>query len=175
MGSDTEGVLSFSFRKETPDHVLAAFSALAAPLAPGTPSLPPPAGTDPLFRMPTDFAQNDDEIDMLEEDPFPGEPWRHDWAGLFGASMGVVFVGLSRLIWSEMGFWTISARFSLKDDPDRMLRAIAWLGPHIEPNGSLPLLLGYLRNEYQVRPVLVWHQGDRVYGEDLRDDDDGVW
>jgi hypothetical protein len=68
--------------------------------------------------------------------------------------------------------WPISARFSLKDDPDRLLRVFGWLGPHIEPNDEQPLLLGHLRHEYQVRPILVWHQEHRVYGEDLNE---SVW
>jgi hypothetical protein len=175
MGSDTEGVLSFSFRKDTPDYVLAAFSALADPLPPGAPPLPAPVEADPLGRMATDYAQDEDELGMLELDPFPGEPWRHDWAGLLSASMGVAFVGHSRMLWSEMEFWTISARFSLKDDPDRLLKAFGWLGPHIERNSEEPLLLGYLRHEYQIHPILVWHQANRVYGEDLRDESDGIY
>lgn len=172
MGSFAEGVLSFALRKETPDRVLAAFSALALPLPPGAPELPPPVEPDPYFRMATDFAGDDEELAYLDPDPFPGEPWRHDWAGLLSASMGVMFVGLSRMFWTELDRWTIAARFSLKDDPDRLLRALGWLGPYIEPNGSDPQLLGYLRHEYQIRPILVWHQGDRIYGEDLRGEAD---
>jgi hypothetical protein len=69
--------------------------------------------------------------------------------------------------------WALSARFSLKDDPDRILRAIRRLGPYVEPaSGDRPLLLGYLRHEDQTRPLLVWHQGDRIYGEDLRSPDE---
>jgi hypothetical protein len=115
------------------------------------------------------YAQDEDELEMLDVDPYLGEPWRHNWADPLSWSMSVAFVGHSRLIWSEMKRWTLSARFSLKDDPDRILRAVKWLGPYIEPtNGDRPLLLGYLRHEYQTRPLLVWHHGDRLYGEDLR-------
>jgi hypothetical protein len=170
MGSFAEGILFFQFRRDTPDYVLAAFSALAGPVAPDAPSLPPPVEPDAYGNTPTDFAQNADEIGMFQEDPFPGEPWRHDWAGPLGGSMGAMFVGHSQLFW-EMERWTVSARFSLKDDPYRILRAIKWLGPYIEPNDSEdphdPLLLGYLRHEYQVRPILVWHRDQMLYGEDL--------
>jgi len=49
VGTFSEVVLGFSFRPDTPDHVLAAFSALAVPSGPdvdGTPApeLPPPVG-----------------------------------------------------------------------------------------------------------------------------------
>ena len=171
MGSFCEGVLSFSFRKDTPDYVLAAFSALAGPVSSKAPSLPTPVEPNEYGEIPTDFAQNADEIGMFGEEPFPGEPWRHDWAGPLGGSMGVMFVGHSELCWSEMKRWTLSARFSLKDDPDRILRAIEWLGPYIEPNGpDGPLLLGYLRHEYEVRPILIWHRDQMLYGEDLRNE-----
>jgi hypothetical protein len=175
MGSFCEGVLSFSFRKDTPDYVLAGFSALAGPVSPEAPSLPPPVEPDPYGLMPTDFLQGTDEDEWFSEDPFPGEPWRQDWSVL-GDSMGVMFVGHAQLFWSGMKRWTLSARFSLKDDPERILRAIEWLGPYIEPRNPddphVPLLLGYLRHEYQVRPILVWHRDQMLYGEDLRDEYD---
>jgi hypothetical protein len=167
MGEFCEGVLGFPFRTDTPDDVLAAFSALADPVSADAPVLPAPVEPDPYFRMPTDFAQDPSEAGMYDEDPYPGEPWRHDWAGAFGGSMGVMFVAHSRLVWSEMGLWTLSTRFSVKDEQHRVLRALTWLGPYIEPHGEEPLLLGYLRDEYQARPLLVWHQHTNVYGEDL--------
>jgi hypothetical protein len=166
MGSFCEGVLSFSFRKETPDHVMAAFAALADPAQ---------VESNPYGVLPTDYALDADELGWTEADPYPDEPWRHNWADPLSWSMGVSFVGHTRLFWSEMKRWTLSARFSLKDVPERILRALTWLGPYIEPtNGDQPLLLGYLRHEYETRPVLVWHQGNRIYGEDLRQPHDAA-
>jgi hypothetical protein len=169
MGEFCEGVLGFAFRTDTSDDVLAAFAALADSVPGDAPALPAPVEPDPYFRMPTDFAQNTSEAGIFDDDPFPGEPWRHDWAGVLGGSTGVMFVAHSRLVWSEMGRWTLSARFSVKDDANRVLRALMWLGPYIEPNGEQPLLLGYLRDEYQTRPLLIWHQHTQVLGEDLGD------
>ena len=97
MGSFTEVVLGFSFRPDTPQHVLAAFSALAVPtpegsFAPPAPVLPPPhqiEGDDGGWEPNAEFADP-------AQDP---EPWRHDWAGWFSQSMTVGVTPTAQMVW----------------------------------------------------------------------------
>jgi hypothetical protein len=48
--------------------------------------------------LPTDYAQDEDQLEMLDVDPYPGELWRHNWADPLSWSMAVRFVGHTRLI-----------------------------------------------------------------------------
>ncbi|HET9654888.1 MAG TPA: hypothetical protein VFP72_06015, partial [Kineosporiaceae bacterium] len=117
MGAFSEVVLSFSFRPDTPDHVLAAFSALKVPPGDGwysapAPPLPPPQHVEDDDWEPTN------ELHDPAEDP---EPWRHDWAGWVSNSMSVATTAHAQLAWSAAGRWVLSCRWVIKSWPDAIV------------------------------------------------------
>jgi len=78
MGSFSEIVLSFNFARETPDHVLAAFAALAtADSAEEASSLPVPV-VEAWDLWSPDWREMG--LPEGQGDPFENEPWKHDWA-----------------------------------------------------------------------------------------------
>src|SRR6476659_7288465 len=79
MGSFSKLVMAFKFRDDTPDEVLAAFSALERPLGPGAPFGPAPALPAPNVE-PVDIWEPDyEEAGWEDPDPLANEPWRHEW------------------------------------------------------------------------------------------------
>ena len=167
MGSFSEVVLGFSFRPDTPDYVLAAFSALAVPPPPGSsagtpPDLPPPH--DVNWLSDGDWEPTDELADPAA-DP---EPWRHDWAGWFRGSMSVSITPSAQMVWSEVNRWTVSCRWGIKSWPDAIIPALRWLGPYLVAFDQRPILLGYIQNGAEPRPTLVWltPAGD-IHGENL--------
>jgi hypothetical protein len=165
MGSFTDIVLGFSFRPDTPDHVLAAFSALAVPRqqepweAPAPP-LPPP------MVFPEDHWSHWEPTDEQADPAEDRQPWAHPWSDWLSLSMSIVTPASSQMIWSILGRWTVSCRWNIKSWPEAILPALLWLGPHLEGDERFPHLLGYML--YGRRPVLIWLDPDgTIRGEDL--------
>ncbi|MFL6100789.1 MAG: hypothetical protein ACJ71T_12635 [Actinomycetales bacterium] len=163
MGTFTEVVLGFSFRPETPDHVLSAFSALAVPstaqFGPPEPPLPSPHPINP-----------DDEWEPTDEWADPAldpAPWRHDWATWFSRSTSVSITPSAQLMWSKTGRWTLSCRWGIKSGPEEVFSALRWLGPYLEGFDQRPILLGYMDYGGAPRPVLVWLFQGQLSLEDL--------
>jgi hypothetical protein len=166
MGSFSQIVLGFEFQPDTPDHVLAAFSALTVPSGPDLYGNPPPPLPEPFDPDPERLAWSP-EIEAFDpaEDP---EPWRHGWAGWLSQSMGVQYTPASQMVWSQTGRWTVSCRWGMKWHWTSLLPWLAWLGPFLERYERVPRLLGYIEFEYDERPTLVWLTPDgRIVGEDL--------
>lgn len=169
MGSYSEIVLGFEFRPDTPDYVMSAFSALAAP-RPGewvegpVPELPPP------YRF-ENYGDADweptDELADPAEDP---EPWHHDWAGWFSNTLNVSTVPTAQLVWTRSGFWTLACRWGIKSHPLSVVPALRWLGPHLRAFHLRSVLLGYGQYDADPLPVLIWLTPDGdVKGQDLDD------
>lgn len=167
MGSFSEVVLGFSFREDTPEYVLAGFSALAVPPPPGS-----CAGTPPDLPPPHDINRlNDGDWEPTNELSDPAadpEPWRHDWAGWFRQSMSVSITPSAQMVWSEVGLWTVSCRWGIKSWPDAIIPALRWIGPYLVAFDQRPILLGYVQDDSEPRPTLVWltPAGD-ILGENL--------
>lgn len=151
MGTFSEVVLGFSFRSETPDYVLAAFSALAVPQPADSrypvPALPPP----PELPDDEDWEPTNEEYDP-QSDP---EPWKHDWAGWFSSSMSVSIEPSAQMVWS-ISRWTVTCRWGIKSYPEAIIPALTWLGPYLEAFDKRPILLGYIDCGSDERPTLVW-------------------
>ena len=167
MGSFSEVVLGFSFRADTPDHVLSAFSALAVAAPPYWHGRPPPALPAPV-KFPEDevdsWEPTDEEHDPAE-DP---QPWRHDWAGWMSGSAGASVVPTAQMVWSVTGCWTVSCRWGIKSWPDAIIPALRWLGPYLVGFDKRPILLGYIQYTSEPRPTLVWLTPEgTIEGEDL--------
>lgn len=163
MGTFSEVVLRFSFRPDTPDHVLAAFSALAVPhpepdYGPPAPPLPAPQVVDEH----DDWEPTDEEADPAE-DP---EPWRHDWAGWFSQSMSVAIVPSAQMVWN-CGRWTVTCRWGIESGPEAIVPALLWLGPYLQGHDLRPILLGYIEYGSEPRPTLIWLDDGRIEAEDL--------
>jgi hypothetical protein len=160
MGTFTEVVLQLTFRPDTPDHVLAAFSALAVSVPDDAPALPAPHPVDESWGSwePTD------EVSDPAADP---EPWMHDWPRWLSSSMTVSTTPHAQLTWSKTHRWVLSCRWGIKSWPEAVLPAVQWLGPHLEGSDHRPTLLGYMAYEGAARPTLVWLWRGRLALENL--------
>jgi hypothetical protein len=177
VGSFSEVVFSFNFRKDTPDAVLAAFSALAKPVPDDAswgpaPNLPPPV-VEPSEDWEPDYADEG----WPDPDPNEAEPWRHEWAPWLSVAMGIQTVPSAALVWSETKQWNFACRFSFQGLPERIYRFLSWLGPFIDDHGDpdRPRFVGHIHHEYAPRPHLLWCQNGRLTMEDLNPDDNWQW
>jgi hypothetical protein len=170
VGSFTYVVMSFDFRSDTPPEVLAAFSALAQPLPADAYWGPPTPLPDPVVE-PSEFWDPDWRESGIDEE-FPDEPWRHDWAGCLSQSASVGTVPYAALVWSESRLWNLSFRSSFKTWAEAVFAFLEWLGPFIYAfNEDYPKLLGYLDDDTEGRPRLLWFKDRRLTLEDLNTDE----
>ncbi|WP_182379720.1 hypothetical protein [Nocardioides sp. WS12] len=181
MGSFTEVCLSFDFVESAPEHVLAAFSALAEE-SPGAPDLPAPVVEgwelwEPDWRY----------AGFEERDPYEHEPWRHDWANAVSIEMSGGTTEHGVLAWTGSN-WNLDCRFSWKMGAEEASEALEWLAPFVEPRlgeyvagrndtGGYdwtpnPTLVGYALDEGLPRPFLFWMRDGRWELEDLNPDDE---
>jgi hypothetical protein len=165
MGSFTDGSLRFDFAPSTPDHVLAAFSALAVPSAAADPALPPPVveawpAWEPDWRE-AGWAEG-------QGDPFEHEPWRHDWASVVGGTDPTAMTPYGRLLPTWRGGWHLDCRFGWKCLPETVSEALSWVAPYVDTTPfEWPVLVGWAQHEYAPRPQLFWvHNGEWIV-EDL--------
>ncbi len=174
MGSFSEIALSFNFADQTPDHVLAAFSALATPNLPvGAPRLPLPV-VEAWEMWEPDWREAG--YPEGQGDPFEQEPWRHDWASWVSTAMGVQTTPHGHLAWSELGLWNLDCTFSWKTDPATASEALAWLAPHVHPEHTdRKVYVGHARFDYAPQPFLFWVDKGRWELEDLNPNDDWTW
>ena len=167
MGSYTEVVLQLTFTPDTPDHVLAAFSALAK-AAPGNPEAPELPAPHPVQDEDWGDWEPTDEVSDPAADP---EPWMHNWPLWLSTSMSVGTTPHAQLAWSAMGTWVLSCRWGIKSWPDAILPAFQWLGPFLEGWDRQPTLLGYMTG-IDPRPTLVWLWQGRISLENLTPEDE---
>lgn len=168
MGTFSEVVLGFSFKPETPDHVLAAFADLAVDSGPDVYGTPPPDLPEPIDVAEADEAHGWEPTDQSGDPARDPLPWRHDWAGWFSRSMSVAITPCAQLVWAETGQWTLSCRWAVKAEPAAIVPALRWLGPYLEAFEDRPILLGYIQSGGAPRPMLIWLTPDgRIEGEDL--------
>lgn len=171
MGSFSEAVLSFSFRADTPDEVLAAVSALEQPFARDWPARDPaPALPEPVSE-PVEGWIPDWRQAGGDPDPFESEPWRHDWAPWLGVDMSGGHVTSAALVWTGWR-WTLTCRFLFKGWAKLIYDFLEWFGPFIDTHEmERPLLIGYIEDEGEPRPYLLWANDRRLVMEDLNHSD----
>jgi hypothetical protein len=171
VGSFTDVVMSFDFRPDTPPEVLAAFSALALPLPPDAYWGPPPELADPVIES-SELWNPDWRESRFGEEAFPDEPWRHNWAPHLSGSASVGTVPHAALVWSQSKLWNLSFRTSFKTWADAVFAFLEWLGPFIYAfNEDYPLLIGYLNDDAEGRPRLLWFKDRELTLEDLNTDE----
>ncbi|WP_183099189.1 hypothetical protein [Nocardioides pelophilus] len=186
MGSFTEVCLSFDFAESTPDHVLAAFSALAT--GDESNGAPPTALPPPVVEAWEDFTPDWRDYLGPDANPYEHEPWRHDWARAVSYDMDASTTPHGLLNWSGYR-WHLDCRFSWKTDPLVASAALEWLAPFVEPRlGSFiaglkpgppaeydwkpnPTLVGYALYEGLPRPHLLWVKEGTWELEDLNPED----
>jgi hypothetical protein len=167
MGSFSEVVLGFHFRRDTPPEVLAAFAALAdgadALRTDAVPPLPEPVREPEDAWAPDQFYAGGGSLMEYET-----APWRHDWAAWLASSMSVAICPSAALQWSELERWHLSCRAGFKAGPDVVHACLRWLAPYIgdgfdaesatgsEQGQRRPLLVGYIKHEYLEQPNLLW-------------------
>jgi len=163
MGSFTEISMFFDFVESTPEHVLAAFSALATRNQPdGAPALPTPVAEFPMSWEP--------DWNEIGSDR---EPWRHSWATWVSHSMGSA-TPHARLVRSEAGkCWNLDCRFSWKTEPWAASEALAWLAPYVDPGWRRKVFVGHALYDGGPRPFLFWVEDGRWEMEDLNPE--GHW
>jgi hypothetical protein len=167
MGSFSEVVLGFSFREDTPDDVLAAVSGLEQTF-PGTNyGAPPPSLPEPV-REPVDGWIPDWRHAGPDRDPFEAEPWRHDWAPWLRVNMGGGSVTSAALVWTGYS-WNLTCRFVFKGWAEMIHEFLEWLGPFIVMTYGTerPELIGYINDQQELRPYLLWVRESRLVMEDL--------
>lgn len=170
MGSFTDVVMSFDFRPDTPPEVLAAFSAVAQPVSPDAYWGPPPPLPDPVVE-PSEIWDPDWRESGIDEE-FPEEPWRHDWASGLSQSASVDTVAHAALVWRAGSYWNLSFRTSFKTWAEAVFAFLEWLGPFIYAfNEDFPLLIGYLNDDTEGRPRLLWFKDRKLTLEDLNTDE----
>ena len=166
MGSFSEVVLSFDFREDTPVEVLAAVSGLEQ-------ALPDDAWWGPAPQLPAPVREpvegwSPDWREAGETDEFEDEPWRHDWAVWLGRSMSVSTVPSAALVWTQTKRWNLTCRCSFKSWAEAVFVFLEWLGPFIDSwPEDRPRLVGYIDDEEDPRPYLLWAQNRRLVMEDL--------
>jgi hypothetical protein len=157
MSSFTEISLSWMFRRrDTPDHVLAAFSSAHAPersaLRGG---LEPTALPEPVEEVSTGWDPADGIDPNALDDPYLDQPWRHDWGAALGFGSDVHTVARAGLVW-VWDCWTFSCRASWKTDERTAAQALAWIGPYIVAEGHEPTFIGTLQHESSPKPTLLY-------------------
>jgi hypothetical protein len=153
MGSYASGRLAIEFATSTPNHVLSAFSALAV-TGLGAPPLP-----EPVVEVWEYWQPEWREVGWAEGqgDPFPDEPWRHDWASELD---GV-------LRWTG-AHWELLCSFLWKTHPVAASEALAWLAPYVEAeHRPWRQLVGHAHHEYDPAPHLFWVKAGRWERQDL--------
>lgn len=148
--------MSLVLSEDAPCEVLAAFSRLADP----------PSATDGAAlsdrRAPSLPAPHADWYDdsVLWEDPDPSyRPWLFDWSSYLSAGHANMYIASAKFAtfaWTGYG-WLLSFRTTIKAYPRDLVRGFAWLGEYsLSPGDEQPLLVGYLKHEYEERPWLAW-------------------
>jgi len=172
MGSFSKVVMAFKFRDDTPDEVLAAFSALERPIGPGAPFDPAPALPSPNVEPVDHWEPDYEDRGWAEPDPLAGEPWRHEWAPEFGGILDADWPPSAVLDWRNG--WYFECRSEFKTDPDTVVSFLGWLGPFVDPGYQThrPILLGYVQHEYAARPWLLWWSDGELSLENLNADGD---
>jgi len=157
MSMFTELVIAFDFAPDVPAEVLAAFASVALD-GDDQPTL---EGLDP---------EHVDAWNPMDPDDDMGVPWSHDWGLLLGLGLCVYAVGENRasLRWTN-GRWHLTARCTWQTDQDTVIEATSWMAKFCCPlaEADHPQLLGYLRDEHEDRPVLIWHNGSEFDFEEL--------
>ncbi len=160
VGSYSDLYLHFTFRANTPEDVLAAFSPLVveSTRTPDAPTLPAPSPEpwpdwDPEYRTAYGIEPGDPEID-----PAAAEPWRHDWASHLGGKMSW---------WPWEQGWHYETLASFKTDQLTIHRFIDWLGPFVKSrHPSFPAFAGHIVIECAPRPFLLMGIQDELVLED---------
>jgi hypothetical protein len=150
MGSFSELVLAFDFSAETPDDVLAAFSALTRDVDRG----PAPALPEPVIEPQIDWVP---DPGYSAPDMYPDAPWRHDWATWLSRSVDVTVTPSAALCWAETGAWNLSCRCAFKSTGFEVHEFIRWISPYIGARyAGRAHLVGYINDENYDRPHLLW-------------------
>jgi hypothetical protein len=166
MGSFTEVFMSFDFRDGTSPEVLAAFSGLAQPLPENAWWGPAPELPEPVTEPQEGWSPDWREAGSWDE--FESEPWRHDWATWLSGSMSVSTVPSAALVWSELRRWNLTYRCSFKCWAQAVFTFLEWLGPFIEADQpDRPRFVGYLLDDGEPRPYLLWASDGSLQMEDL--------
>jgi len=150
MGSYTRGLLTIEFATSTPDHVLSAFSGLAV-TGRYAPALPPPV-TEVWDSWTPDWREAG--WPEGQGDPYPDEPWRHNWASELNGFLG----------WAD-GQWQLMCRFFWKTHPQVASDTLAWLAPFVAD--SRRQLVGFAHHEYDPAPHLFWVEDGRWDRQDM--------
>ena len=165
MSSFSSLVMAFGFRDDTPDGVLAAFSALERPSGHGAPFGPAPLLPEPVVETVKHWSPEAVVGWPIGMDPYGAEPWRHNWAPHLGGALSHEWPPTASLEWR--GQWFFQCRSSFQCGPTAVLKALTWLGPFIRPRGERHALLGYVEHEYATRPWLLWLREGQLSLENL--------
>jgi len=166
MGSFTELTLAFTFASDVPQEVLGAFSQWRTGAeAPELPALEETLDLD-------DFDPDDFVANWFGEGPPPVEslPLLHRaalWAYLMQWGENAYFPGTpgTALRWDQYGQrWTLTTRTLPKESGEWVQSMIAPLGElAVEGSPEQPRFVGYLIDEDNRRPVLIWSTGQQPF------------
>jgi hypothetical protein len=71
-------------------------------------------------------------------------------------------------MWTPTKRWNLTCRCAFKSSADVVFEFIEWVGPFIDSAmEDQPRLLGYIYDEEEPRPFLLWIRNRRLVMEDL--------
>ena len=175
VGSFTEIVLAFDFKPDAPAWVVGSF----APWRVGDEG---PALTFAGEAVPEERCWDLEEIEAHDDDydhvPRVSDLSQAERSALFRMSFEdmptAYFPGTSdtRLVWNEYGsHWELTTRHYRKSSATSFRKVIEPLAEFVCPRATVdhPAFVGYLKYEYDDRPLLVWHRGGSLFEfEDTR-------
>lgn len=175
VGSFTEIVMAFDFKPDTPDWVVGSF----APWRVGS-------GGPPLTfageAVPEERRWQLEEIEAHEDDddhvPRMSDLSQAELSAVFRMSFEdmptAYFPGTSdtKLVWNDHGWhWALTTRHYRQCGATSYRKVIEPLGEFVCPHASVdhPAFVGYLKYEYDDRPLFIWHRGGSLFEfEDTR-------
>jgi hypothetical protein len=171
MGSFTEFVLAFTFAPSTPNEIIGAFAEWRVPHEPWRTGTPEPE----LPTLETSLGADAFDADaylagFYGDDPTEGLSPLHQaalWRWLMRWDDAAYFSGKpsTALLWDPYGEgrWSLTSR-AVPKDPVWLPQVIVPLGRWAaDGSPDRPWFVGYVRDEYTPRPVLVWSVGEQPF------------
>lgn len=164
MGSFVELTLAFTFAADTPVEILGAFSEWQLGSGPALPALEDSLGEDSFDAQKHLGSWFGNEDPMSQLSPLQSAAM---WRYLMGWPDCAYFPGTPSTVlrWDEYGeLWTFTTRTLPKEPAQWVQSIIAPLGRWAtEGSPEYPRFVGYILDEYNPRPVLIWSVGGTAF------------
>jgi hypothetical protein len=170
MGSFVELTLAMTFAKDTPPEIIGAFAEWQVPAGAWRADQSPPD----LPTLEASLGNDEFEADAYLGNFFDADPMRHltplhqaalwHWLARWGDNAYSPGTPHTALRWDPYGErWTLTMR-AVPKQPAWPLEIIAPLGRYAEEGThDRPWFAGYILDDYNPRPVLIWSVGQELF------------